>query len=43
MEIGEEGRKPPEKSPEMVEEKPLKRKMKSPYQLEVLEKTYAGL
>ncbi|KAM0938625.1 putative transcription factor & chromatin remodeling DDT family [Dioscorea sansibarensis] len=37
MEIGEEGKK----SPEMAEEKPSKRKMKSPYQLEVLEKTYA--
>ncbi|KAJ0985990.1 hypothetical protein J5N97_004346 [Dioscorea zingiberensis] len=39
MEIGEgaEGKKPSE----AAEEKPPKRKMKSPYQLEVLEKTYA--
>lgn len=46
MEIadGEDGNPPPEgwkKPPEVGEDKPPKRKMKSPYQLEILEKTYA--
>ena len=51
MEIGEggEGKPPPEglkkpaSTPEGGEVKPSKRQMKSPYQLELLEKTYAGL
>ncbi|KAJ0971612.1 hypothetical protein J5N97_019571 [Dioscorea zingiberensis] len=46
MEVGdgEEGKRPPEgwkKTPELAGEKPPRRMMKSPYQLEILEKTYA--
>lgn len=48
MEIadGGDGIPPPEgwkKTPEAGEDKPAKRKMKSPYQIEILEKTYASL
>ncbi|KAH7686073.1 WHIM1 domain-containing protein [Dioscorea alata] len=46
MEVGDgaEGKRPSEgwkKTPESAGEKPVKRMMKSPYQLEILEKTYA--
>ena len=49
MEVGEGGEEkppPPEgwkKPPAEGGDKPPKRKMKTPYQLEILEKTYAGL